>query len=111
LPFVGLVIDAPSAGGVPPPPAQEAPDGFTGLVASLLIFTAAERPQLPAASVATACTSYALGASPPVTQPTVPLHVAALHVSVPITAPLPQTLIVASFTLSVALALMVMLLP
>src|SRR5207237_10587513 len=53
-PLGGLVIDAVIPGGGVAPP-QVAPDGTTGAVASLLIVTGVEKPQLPAASVATAC--------------------------------------------------------
>src|SRR5438034_60042 len=60
-PFAGAVMDTVggvvSGGGVPPPPLHVgAPDGFTGLVASLLIVTGADAVQLPEVSVATACT-------------------------------------------------------
>src|SRR5207244_13452385 len=74
-PFAGLMIDAVSVdGGGVPPPHCGAPDAFTGLVASLLIVTAGETPQLPAASVASACTWYAPVASPPVAHSIVPLQ-------------------------------------
>ena len=54
-PLAGLVIDPVSAGGGKEP-AQAAPDGVTGAVASLLIVTGADAVQLPEVSVATACT-------------------------------------------------------
>ena len=56
MPVAGLVIEAASAGGGGGAPPHVAPEVTTGVVASLLIVTAGDRPQLPAASIATACT-------------------------------------------------------
>jgi len=96
-------------GGADPP--QVAPEVTTGDVASLLIVTGADTVQLPAVSVATACTLYAAGASEPVTQVTVPVHEAPLHGSVANTAPLPHSLMLATATLSLLAAVMLMLFP
>src|SRR5205807_33327 len=110
IPLAGLVIDAvmPGGGGEPP---HVAPDATTGVVASLLIVTAAEIAQVPALSVATACTWYAPGASEPVTHHTSAAHVVALHDTVPNTAPLPHSLRLVSATPLEAVALTSMLPP
>src|SRR5437763_5972112 len=110
VPLAGLVIDAVMLGGGADPP-QVAPEVTTGDVASLLIVTGADTVQLPAVSVATACTLYAAGASEPVTQVTVPVHEAPLHGSVANTAPLPHSLMLATATLSLLAAVMLMLFP
>src|SRR5204863_5961186 len=73
--------------------------------------TGAATPEFPLEPVATACTWYAPGGSGPVIHVTVPPHVVPLHEIVPNTAPLPQSLIVASPALSLAVALTLMLLP
>src|SRR5438552_16005977 len=110
VPLAGLVVAAVGAGGGRRPP-QVAPEATTGVVASLLIVTAVDAAQLPAVSVATACTLYAPGASGPVTHVTVPLHEAPLHGSVAKTAPLPHSLMLATAPLSLAVAATMMLLP
>src|SRR5919201_501183 len=95
-----------TVGGVvsPPPPPPPAPEGTMGDVASLLIVTGAEMVWLPEVSVATACTWYAAGASEPVTHQMLPVHDVPLHVMVPKTLPLPQSLISRKPTLSFAAA-------
>ena len=54
-PSDGLVIEAVIVGGGGDPP-QAAPDGTTGIVASLLMVTVVDVVQFPDVSVATACT-------------------------------------------------------
>jgi len=57
-PFAGLLNHATRPGVVPPPPpGHVAPDGWTGVLASLKIVTVGEIAQLPAASMATALSS------------------------------------------------------
>ncbi|HMC71682.1 MAG TPA: hypothetical protein VKJ07_21170, partial [Mycobacteriales bacterium] len=104
-PLTGALIDTFS--GVEP----GAPEGTTGEVASLLMITGVETVWFPAVSVATACTWYAAGGSGPVIQVTSPLQDVPLHAIVANTEPLPQSLMLARPTSSVADALTLMLLP
>src|SRR5438552_846688 len=112
--IVGAVVSAvPPPPPVPPPPVPPlAPEGVTGVVASLFTVTGAETVELPAVSVATAWIWYA-----PVGNPLVVHHVSAVHglavqVCVKNTPPLPHSLIVLSAAAPpVAVAATWMLLP
>src|SRR5687768_11264063 len=68
-----------------------APDVTSGDVPSLLMMIPADTVRLPAASTATAFTSYAAFGSGPVSQPTLPLQLVPEQVMVPKTPLLPQS--------------------